>query len=253
MHGWLYSSKRSMGSRPRLQCECMMRLIRLIASSLLPGCIILGIAHNGHAGSRTVRWCEYDPKRTCVAGEYATVIEVPIPNGNYVQSSTPSCPSNDFSVQGNRENFVVGIVRKSSQKWRKEIRNSAGSLNDLVSSRDYTDIPSPSIPGFGGAEHAVCSALVAAIPHDAQVQGVHLGFTDAKGTRECKPSAECEYARFIAPPNVRRIQLLSRPGIQVVDAFFMNWSHDRNRIAWIAVFYSFKTGEMPKAISPGPM
>jgi hypothetical protein len=75
------------------------------------------------------------------------------------------------------------------------------------------------------------------IPDEAKVVGYRLRmFSNAEGTGECAPGAECTkgWSMFTREPTAAK-----KDGIQIVSTVFKNWSASYSRNAIMFVFYEF--------------
>jgi hypothetical protein len=129
-------------------------------------------------------------------------------------------------------NLVELTKRFAFQEVRPKVGGTLGSFLDANSPRATTGL---------------CAPLAAVLPSEATVVTVHLGDWDnVVGVGGCPaPPGECAngWARFYIRPE------LEQGDQPVVATAFINWSHDRDRVARMFVAYRMPAGKTALDVS----
>jgi hypothetical protein len=185
---------------------------------------------------------EYKP--TCTDC-YIQQVEILVPaTGVVVKTANPQCGEQDTVDFFNlAQAAVTAYIDPSASGNLTEIakRFAHQSLRDRVGGmfQDLLDANGPR------TDYGDCAPLAASIPRDAVVEAIHLGDWDNNvGAGACGAQLEeCanSWARFLITPEAVK----PATGAQTVSTLFINWSHDRDRVARMFVSYHMPSGKTP--------
>lgn len=175
---------------------------------------------------------------------YIQQVEVMVPRtGMVVASVDPICGDNSVTnffevaaaaLETQIDPEASGNLAEIAKRYAyQEIRGRVGG-----SFQAFLDANGPRTP-YGN-----CAPLAALIPKAAEVVAIHMGdWDDVVGVGGCAPGNECAngWAKFLNVPEPEEQQL----GEQVVSTTFINWSHDRDRVARLFVAYRMPAGKKP--------
>jgi hypothetical protein len=183
----------------------------------------------------------------CKPGEWAVTVNVQVPHGQYVYVENPPCSENI-----NHELEKMGS--QLSDVALPGISQVAGPAIDLVSDQARA-VVSDNIRGFVGEllskytePSAQCHLVSAIIPSDATIMGKTLIVDDGdRGIGDCDHNEGGQYTCwFDDSHDVGWCKWLEpeRKG-NTVSAVFMNWSHNRDRLASMTIFFKPAPGKEP--------
>lgn len=194
------------------------------------------------AQESTVPACSVaEPPKNCKANMWALTVDIPVPNGAYVHVADPGCMNDsETQIQKLIQGAVVGAAPKLAYfsgpisklvatPIEKALKSQGGDLGRLYS--PYAK------------NGALCAPVVAVIPAKAKMAGYRLFASEKNGPMErCKPGTNCpiDWSKFQTAPVES-----NGASIRTVNAIFMNWSHNRPRIARMVVFYTLPRGAKP--------
>lgn len=183
----------------------------------------------------------------CKPGEWAVTVNLQVAHGQYVYVENPPCAQNI-----NHE--LEEMASKLADSQIPGISQVAGPVVDLVSDQARS-IVSDNVRGFVGEllskytePSAQCQLVSAVIPPDANITGKTLIVDDGdRGVGDCDHNEGGQYTCwFDDSHDVGWCKWLEpeRKG-NTVSAIFMNWSHDRDRVASMTLFFVPAPGKEP--------
>lgn len=193
------------------------------------------------ASAQTVSACSISPAPLNCSGMLALQVNQVVPNGAYAHDADPGC-MNDATgdIQRVLDAALVAAYPQIAIFSGPLSTAVAGPVNDYLRNQGG-DIGRLFSPYSKNA--ALCASVIGVIPVKATYVGWRLLATDdANGGefRECIPGNDCAigWSKFPNEP-----LLLENSKVKTVSAMFMNWSHDRTRIARMIIFYRLPPGE----------
>lgn len=192
---------------------------------------------------QTLPACQVDPPpANCGQGNmWAVDITVQVPNGAYVHVPDPGC-MNDAT--GNIQKVLQAAVATATPElalFSGPISAlAAGPVNNYIRNQggDIGKYFSPY-----AKNGALCAPVAVVVPKDAQVLGYrYLAANSGGNFAGCSAGVDCSigWSKFQAEPVFQKNE-----SMQAVTSIFMNWSHDRQRLARMIVFYNMPSGQKP--------
>lgn len=194
----------------------------------------------------TTRACEMDsPPPGCEQGnKWVTLVYNEIPPGLYTYTPTPECMNGVSSGLANVLVAAAAARHPVTAMFAGEISTLVGGpINGFIDERVRGDLGRIFNPH--GDATARCAILGVSIPARATYLGYRLEMTDNwEGwvPRRCQVGQECGqgWSKFPFEP-VRQ----GNEHAQFITVQFMNWSHNRPRVARMYVLYEMPEGSVP--------
>ena len=176
---------------------------------------------------------------------YVQQVEVMVPaSGIPADNPNPTC--------GNSESINFAQVAQDAIRAYGGDPSASGNLIEAAKKFVYTNVRNRVGGDFQKfldangprTPHGLCASLAAMLPASAQIVTAHLGLWDEHaGPGGCTPGQDCStgFAKFLYPP----VQLEGSP--VVVATTFINWSHNRDRVARMFIAYRIPAGK-PKPV-----
>lgn len=191
------------------------------------------------------------PQPQCTTpGFYAQQVEVMVPHiPGRTDQPDPSCNGTEGSSTIDWSQAIEDGLKAYYGDDAAAAKRLSGNLTNFLKSTTATTLKSNIRGDIGAAiqrnlgqvvQSASCNQLSAIVPVKADVKAFRLGDWDnVVGVGGCDTKLCANgWARFDFPP-----QTVKDTNMQMVTTNFKNWSHDRDRVASMTVFYIMPAGE----------